>query len=768
MQQHSGKKWKKQLWLPIVASLAWICFTAGLYRQAVNVDAEHRLELEHTRLSTMARQLMDARNWNAVHGGVYVPESEYGKPNPWLPENERTITTHNGRTLVLMNPAYMSRQLAERSSEPGVSISIISNRPLRAENLADQWEKSALTQCTENAHEIFSAPDGGHGGKLRLLSVLIAQQSCLRCHTGRKVGEVLGGISVSQDAEPFLKNMAQQRGNMRLLYGLLCITGILAIGGLTLNLTRRRLLAEETSRVKSAFMGRLSHDMRTPLTAIVGMSELLQQKNVSEQEKAKAVRYLTQAGTALLEMVRDITDHAALEQAEPELECAPFSLRQCLADCIELYRPVAENKGINLELTVETQAPDCVRGDAFRLRQALGNLVSNAVKFTESGGVNVRAWMEKTESGRLWLRVAVQDTGPGLAAEEQARIFESFQRGRGAAELPGTGLGLSIARTLANLMGGDITLVSEAGHGASFTLEVVLQQAEADAHGVTPCMAKTAPDGDEASPPLINKKVLVAEDTAANCYVLQQLLEQMGALVSLAENGEAALAMLREPGRLFWDLVILDDRMPGKSGLEVLEAIRNGETRASKRQKAIIYSAAVDASLLRRAEALGADAVLSKPLSFEQLRHELKKVFGAETGKGGAALGKKSSHGNIAAESAETSVCGGTGSSVWNRTAALDAVDNDENLLNCLVEVLRKDLRERGAEMDEAVVAGEAEKLRRMAHACKNSAGVMCLGPLREAAEKAEKAADQDLLQKVADMRAAMKQALRVLELNPV
>lgn len=144
MAHVAAKKNGPAIWLPLLACFFWLVFTLALYRQAVRVDEAHRLELEHTRLSTVARQLMDARNWNAAHGGVYVLKSAYGQPNPWLPEAERTVETADGRTLVLMNPAYMSRQLAERNSQPGIGISIINNVPLRPENKADAWESDAL------------------------------------------------------------------------------------------------------------------------------------------------------------------------------------------------------------------------------------------------------------------------------------------------------------------------------------------------------------------------------------------------------------------------------------------------------------------------------------------------------------------------------------------------------------------------------------------------------------------------------------------------
>ncbi|MBB5144103.1 ATP-binding protein [Desulfovibrio intestinalis] len=483
MTSTDAKKNGPVIWIPLLACFFWLVLTLALYRQASQVDEAHRLELEHTRLSTVARQLMDARNWNATHGGVYVLKSEYGQPNPWLPEGERTLATEDGRTLVLMNPAYMSRQLAERSSEPGIGISIISNVPLRPENKADTWESGALGQCTEEAREVFSAPGEDGQGKLRLLSVLVAQESCLRCHLGRKVGEVLGGISVSQDADVYLHNVEQQQRNMQLLYSLLGLTGVLAIGGLTLNLTRRRWLAEETSRMKSAFMARLSHDMRTPLTAILGMSELLQQKGMQEQDRKKALRYLSQAGSALLEMVRDVTDHASLEQGALQLRPAPFALRAALEDCMALFRPVAEAKGLDIDLDVNPDLPDAVVGDCFRLRQTLGNLVSNAVKFTELGRVRVCVEPAGRKAGginqgaadTLRLKIMVQDTGPGLPEEDAERIFESFQRGSDNPSVPGTGLGLYISRTIARRMGGDVTVISSPGCGSCFTLELCLQ-----------------------------------------------------------------------------------------------------------------------------------------------------------------------------------------------------------------------------------------------------------------------------------------------------
>lgn len=777
MLRKSIKKSKKMPWLALAASFAWLVLTGVLYRQAVQTNAEHSLELEHTRLSTMAQQLMDARNWNAAHGGVYVAQSDYGQPNPWLPKAEQTVTTSDGRTLVLVNPAYMSRQLAERSSHEGVTISVVSNAPLRPENMADVWERSALVRCAEETPEVFTPPQQGGGG-LRLLSVLIAQQSCLRCHVGRQVGEVLGGISVSQDATTFQKSLDKQLHNMRLLYGLLAVTGVLAIGGITFNLTHRRWLAEEASRMKSAFMGHLSHDMRTPLTAIVGMSELAQKKELPEIERKKALGYLSQAAEALREMVGDIMDHAALEQGTPSLRAAPFDLRQCLADCVSLYRPIAESKEIELTLDMDNTLPACAVGDSFRLRQALGNIISNAVKFTEFGSVQVYATISESTTEYLRFAVSVTDSGPGLAEEEQARIFESFQRGRASAQTPGTGLGLNIARTLARLMGGDVRLTSKPGFGACFTLEVLLTPCEQPQNQTDHAEPEVRP---QCHISLQGKKVLVVEDTISIGYALQQMLMSMGTEPCVVSSAERALEILRDQGQGPWDMLILDSRLPGLSGLEVLRALRNGETLARAETLAIVYTATASSEFVQTCEDLGADGVFLKPLNFAQLRCKLEKIFAAKNAESVRQTKKQPSNLDKSAlpypqkESASSQTDASTVQShtsepaVWNRNAALEALDNDAEVFKSLVAVLAGELHERLAALDAALADADEELLRRTAHACKNSAGIMRLDQLRAAATAAEVAEASHLPDAARAFRKAMIEASEVLavEKNP-
>lgn len=730
--------WRRWL-LPVLASVAWLVLTFFLYRHAVQGEQVHLLELCHTRLAATAHQLMDARDWNAGHGGVYVPLSAYGEPNPWLPEKDRTLQTADGRTLVLMNPAYMSRQMAERLTEPGFRLAIVGQDPLRPGNRADDWERRILATATQGGQVFFSGEDCLPQGRLRLLRTLAAQESCLRCHQSHREGDMLGGISISMDAAAYVHDLERKQRELGLLYGLLALTGVLAVGGITSNLTLRRLQAEEKSRLKSAFMGRLSHDMRTPLAAMLGMSDLLDRRDCGPEQRHTALAYLRRACGALLEMVDDITDHASLEQGEVRLRCRTFDLPACLRACADLYRPAAEAKGLELQLHLAPQLPRQVSGDSFRLRQALGNLVSNAVKFTEQGRIDVTAGGERLASGAFLLRLDVRDSGPGLEPGEEKAVFESFHRGSAAGGKPGTGLGLNIVRTIARRMGGDVLVRSCPGQGCTFTLEVRLAMAAGGPgpESGTPCPAeKDAEAPAPAAGPLQGLRVLVAEDDAAGRYLLEVRLREQGCTVGLAADGEQVLDMLAAAP---WDVILLDAGMPRMDGLTVLERVRAGRSAAPRQQAVIVHSAGLPPDEEAHFRSLGVRALLDKPVPPAMLLAALRDV-------------PRGSSGGWQQEPPVPCGAEETAPVIWDRAAALAATEQDEELLRTLVTALRDDLPRLRAGLEAArelaadpaaPAAHTAEALRRAAHALKNSAATLYFEELRLRAAALEQAARQ-------------------------
>lgn len=790
--------------VPVLFALLWCVLMLLLYSQAARAKDTHTTELALIQTRTLYAQIVDTRAWNARHGGVYVLESPQGQPNIWIPEALRTLKTVDNKTLVLMNPAYMSRQIADTSAAHGGSaFRITSQNPLRPENAADAWERGALKLCLAGLPEVFTLeeqPAGleDNGPLYRYMAPLRTEESCLQCHADTKVGDVRGGISVTLDAQPFLTNQADYNRSLGFAYALLGLTGMVGIGGATFGMSYRRALAEEASRVKSNFLANMSHDMRTPLNGILGMAELLatSPKQESPSLRQKALRYLYEATSTLLEMVNDLTDHAVLDAEKLHMQAKAYAVRDTVSACCRMFEPLCRAKGLDFVWQVDDTVPPVLVGDAFRLRQALGNLLSNAVKFTEQGSIRVQVSFADLETGRGQseqgaqseqreagdpvhavqavqmgqglLSLVVQDSGQGIDPVEHERIFERFERGSAAvhAGMSGTGLGLGISREVARLMGGDVRVDSRVGQGATFTLSLVQSRsgeqpsAGPGAEGAEGAAkaAPSIPEGTELglARARAQRRVLVAEDNAVSAYYVTSVLEQAGFRVKHVRHGEAVLEALSASSGfgaesasrcglgLGFDALILDLRMPGLDGLSVASLLRQ---QGQDCLPIVVLTASLAPEEEEALRALGIQELLLKPVAARYLVHCLDRILAVTSDAEAPHEANKENGANGASGAGSVADC----AVVYDEVAALVALSPDPEdpeqgraLLERLREVFCADVPRQLAALHAAVAEGDLPAAQCLGHALKNSAATLYAPQLREAGAALERASSND------------------------
>ena len=386
-----------------------------------------------------------------------------------------------------------------------------------------------------------------------------------------------------------------------------------------INLIRR---AEEANKAKSLFLANMSHEIRTPMNGIIGMADLLSRTRL-DKDQNEFVNIIKKCGDHLLILINDILDLSKIESGKMELENADFDLHSCVKEILEVFRAQAREKNLKLSYRIEDNVPEFMRGDITRLRQILGNLVNNAVKFTEKGEVKIRVERkDNTSDGNSpVLQFAISDTGVGIPVEHQNRLFQAFTQADSTTtrKYGGTGLGLTISSYLVGLMDGQIWFESESAKGTTFYFTARLKKAET---------VITVNENSNPAPPRISRageiiplNILLVEDYPVNQTLMLLVLKEIGYIADVAANGREALEVLKEKN---YDLVLMDIQMPEMDGYETTREIHKSHP---PENRPVIIALTANALLGDREKSLdaGMDDYISKPISRKELASVIRR-----------------------------------------------------------------------------------------------------------------------------------------------
>ena len=628
---------------PVIAALAVLVIWTALVAVAVQIRRVERREF--LREAALRVKLLDAvaRTCWQYTPGRRGPTG-HGSPLPPEGTQPNNLTQHLMSSSAREFPVFFYRQAMTKPFNSTSSLSPFEHR------LIERFRTNRSLRSVHGAAAV--------GGQkfYYVARPIVVNKTCLACHEGRsqgahaprthggkadlngwRLGELAGVRIVGVPVEEIVQGQARLRQAVWRTAGMVatflsCTIGLLVIVLLRTNrraqqLAAARARAEAASEAKTAFLATMSHEMRTPLNAIVGYAEELdasaREELLSEQAR-EAVRAIIAAGRHLRALISDILDLARIEAGRIEQRIERVGLPQVVLQVVAMMRRRAEERGLRLDVVVDGKVPSEVYTDPAHLRQILVNLVGNAVKFTLRGGITVKVAAQRKGSDVCELLFSVRDTGPGIPEHKLDQLFEPFVQ---LADDPqqralGSGLGLNVTRRLVRAAGGTIRVHSQVGQGTTFDVCLPLR-----------CVADCVWVGQEGfkrartqgvplrrGRPLQGIHVLVCEDNPLNARVLQRMLGRWGARTTLAENGAECVAYFRNTPADKWpQLILMDLQMPVMSGLEAARTLRA----MGLRLPIVALTANVMKDDYARCMEAGFDAYLSKPIERAELQETI-------------------------------------------------------------------------------------------------------------------------------------------------
>jgi signal transduction histidine kinase/CheY-like chemotaxis protein/HPt (histidine-containing phosphotransfer) domain-containing protein len=504
---------------------------------------------------------------------------------------------------------------------------------------------------------------------------------------------------------------------------------------------------ERALQHKSQFLATMSHELRTPMNGVLGMIDVLEAEGPGK-DQTHTLNMMRESAEVLLRNINDLLDYSRIEAGALRLEELPFVLKDLIDGAVEVFKPQATRKSLSLVGIVASSPTDAFIGDPTRVRQIIFNLLSNALKFTDRGGVMLRASAESTDSGMAKVVLAVTDTGIGISSEQQARLFKPFSQVDSSItrRFGGSGLGLSIVKQLAELMQGDVTVSSLPGSGATFIVTLKLKPTVVEQPialpqpkpaAVVPMSAPARAVAIAVEPAPARRKALVVDDNPINCEVMLRQLKVLGMPADSAADGFAGFSTWRSGN---YDIVFADVHMPLMDGFTMTGEIRNIESAESRVRTPIV---AVTADALageeERCKAAGMDDYLAKPVGLDSLRHVLKRWVPDEPEKKNAPV-------------VETKAEKPAPAPAPSEVPAIDPsvldpwVENDDAARRSILRRFSETVSASSHDIEQAMACGDLATLQSAAHRLRSGAlavGARLLSNSAAALETAAKARDR-------------------------